>query len=248
MATPAGHGAESDPSIHEAIDRDLALLGESANYARWLQDLVIPFLGQRVLEIGAGIGTHSRRLAQGRVRFVATDAEPGYVKRLRHGLADMAHVEVADYGLGQVPPASWSQGFDAVVIMNVLEHVQDDAATLRLLKEVLVNSGCMVLLAPAGSRLFGPLDRAYGHYRRYDRRDGARLASAAGMQLADVRYYNGVGIPGWLLTGLRQTRRLNGGMVRCFDRWIVPWAMRVEQCVEPPFGLGIRIVLRRPTS
>src|SRR5207244_12291853 len=76
----------------------LERMAAAPRYNRWMFDRLRPWVGRRVLEIGAGIGNMSAFLID-RDRVVLTDTEPYYLGRLRARFADQPHVTVAEPSL-----------------------------------------------------------------------------------------------------------------------------------------------------
>src|SRR5437870_5396540 len=81
----------------------LERMAAAPRYNRWMFDRLRPWVGRRVLEIGAGIGNMSAFFAD-RERVVLTDTESYYLGRLRQRFADRPHVSVAELRLPTVSP------------------------------------------------------------------------------------------------------------------------------------------------
>src|SRR3989442_4745055 len=147
----------------------LERMAAAPRYNRWMFDRLRPWVGRRVLEIGAGIGNMSAFLVdQARVdRVVLTDTERYYLGRLRERFAGRPNVSVAELRLPKVDPRLVAERLDTVVCLNVLEHIEDDGASLRALRGMLQPGGPLVLLVPALRGLHGTLDEALGQFRRY---------------------------------------------------------------------------------
>src|SRR5205809_3988883 len=148
----------------------LERMAAAPRYNRWMFDRLRPWVGRRVLEIGAGIGNMSAFLVD-RERVVLTDTERYYLDRLRQRFAGRPHVSVAELRLPAVSSGLLAERLDTVVCLNVLEHIEDDAASLRAMHDLLRpgggKGGRLVLLVPALRVLYGTLDEALGHFRRY---------------------------------------------------------------------------------
>jgi SAM-dependent methyltransferase len=154
----------------------------SPNYLRWISDLCRPHLGASVLEVGSGVGSITERLAQGR-SMLATEISDDCLAALERRFANVSNVRVARLDLRD--PAGDEQ-FDSVVMINVLEHIRDDAGALSDLRRLLRPSGTLVLYVPALNGLYGPWDRAVGHCRRYSKWRLREVARAAGLVTAEL--------------------------------------------------------------
>src|SRR5438270_13964366 len=174
----------------------LERMAAAPRYNRWMFDRLRPWVGRRVLEIGAGIGNMSAFFAD-RERVVLTDTEPYYLGRLRQRFADRPHVSVAELRLPTVSPALAAEPLDTGVCLNVLEHIEDDRASLRAMHDLLQPGGRLVLLVPALRALYGTLDEALGHFRRYVPRELAAKLGAAGFRVRHLEYFNLAGGPSW---------------------------------------------------
>ena len=131
--------------------------------------------------------------------------------------------------------------------MNVLEHVADDWALLRVAHRVLVPGGALLVFVPALPCLFGTLDRQFGHCRRYTKTSLSQRVRKAGLRLERLRYFNFPGVMAWFLAGRVLRRHALGHLdVALYDRWILPWMSKLERWQEPPVGQSlIAIALRQ---
>jgi SAM-dependent methyltransferase len=229
--------AEPSPRDHVGA-ATLERLAAAPNYNRWMFDRLRPWIGQHVLEVGSGIGNLSVFL-QDRERVVLTDTEPWYLDRLRQRFGGRAHIAVQRLYLPVLDGALAAERFDTVICLNVLEHVEDDRTSLTVMRRLLTPGGRLVLLVPALAALYGTLDRALGHCRRYGRGDVTAKLREAGLRPQHVEYFNLAGIPGWWLTG-RVLRRslIPTASLRWFDA-LVP-LFRLERLL--PWRIGQSLI------
>jgi len=223
-----------------------------ARYNRWIFEELSPFAGSHVLEAGCGIGNMTAYFLD-RELLVAIDRLPASVQLTAKRYQSFPNVQVmrGDISDPQLPEqlASWS--FDTALCVNVLEHVEDDLQALRHLWRVLQPAGRLLLLVPAGRYLYGTLDRALGHYRRYDRRQLAALVQMAGFQTLALHYMNLAGIPGWWLNSrVLKQRLLPEGQLRWFDR-LAPIFIRSERLLrrvwDVPAGQSLVCIAQKKT-
>jgi SAM-dependent methyltransferase len=228
------------PGQEESLDR----MADAGNYNDWLIERVGPFVGRRVLDFGAGIGTFTAVLSE-RADVVAVEPDPQFVPRLRDRFAGDERVAVVEADAGWLDGGEPQGSFDTVICLNVLEHIEDDARVLRGFHDRLAPGGCVLLLVPAHQALFGEIDHSVGHERRYSRgRLRAQLAAASLVPI-EVRYVNPLGALGWLVSSrlLRRTQ-VPAGPLRAYDR-LVPVLRRLDR-LPLPFGLSVWAVARRP--
>jgi SAM-dependent methyltransferase len=227
------------------VGTELYALAEAKNYYRWVIRRFAPFLGKRVVEIGAGIGTFSRSILTHATVSELIMVEPGanLFPLLQRQFAGERRVTIIHGYFQDLDP---SVSADSVVLVNVLEHVAEDRALLSDVSEVLAPGGALLLLVPALPWIYGSLDAAFGHYRRYNKPSLTAKLQEAGFQVLLLSYFNLPGILGWFLTGrVLRRRTLKPGQVRFYDRWVVPWLSKVESRWEPPCGQSLIAIARK---
>lgn len=135
----------------------------------------------------------------------------------------------------------------ALVAVNVLEHVEDDAAFLRDALRAVMPGGSLLLFVPALPSIYGSLDRAFEHHRRYTRPSMRVVLGKTGWDPIAISYMNLPGIAAWFIAGriLRKTS-IAAGQARTYDRLIVPWVSRLESLIEPPIGANLLVIARKP--
>jgi 2-polyprenyl-3-methyl-5-hydroxy-6-metoxy-1,4-benzoquinol methylase len=227
---------------HASLDA----LSVARRFNRWMADTIAPFAGNRVLEIGAGIGNLTRNLCQKRKLYVATDVDHEYLEQLSKRFQHRPAVHVRR--LNAEDPREYSEyreQFDTVICLNVLEHLKDDRAVLHSIGGVLQPGGTLILLVPNDPAAFGTLDEAIGHYRRYTREGLATLLAQCGFDLVQMIPFNRVSWPGWRFTGqVLKARTLSQMGMRLFDRMVWLWRRIDPQLPWEPCSL-IAIARRR---
>lgn len=240
----------ADDTEFPQVAEDLRTLSDAHNYHQWLYSAVRGALGSRIVEIGAGIGNYTPLLL-GHGHVLAAEPEPVYVAYLRQRFASSARFGVLPLALGDWSREERAQvsAFepDTFVCMNVLEHVEHDAASIAAMFSCLPPGGHVALILPALSWLYSPLDRRYGHYRRYGKADVPRLIRGLrDVSVPRCHYLNAPAVPGWWINHVLLKREsLPKGQTRLFDRTIVPVAAALERVVPVPFGLSLVVWIRK---
>jgi glycosyltransferase involved in cell wall biosynthesis len=225
--------------------KTLLRLARAERYNRWMLQQLAPWLGQRVLEIGSGIGSFTRYLT-GRDLILATELNPRYLRILKNTFERHAQVDVMPLDLTDFDPAPLAaRHLDTILCLNVLEHVADDRAALRRLHASLAPGGRLLLLVPAHEALYGAIDRAIDHHRRYERAGLVAKLEEAGFRVETTDFFNRLGVIGWYLNSVILRRTQVPGFQLHLQNLLVP-LLRAEALVPLPFGLSLVAVARRP--
>lgn len=234
--------ALASPELTGEHDANLDVADEQApNYLRWISDLIAPYLGESVLELGAGVGSITELYVDGR-RVVATDLSDECVAALRERFRGATNVEVAQKDLRQI--GEDAERFDSIVMINVLEHIKDDVGTLKSLRSLLSSAGTVILYVPALNGLYGQWDRKVGHYRRYAKWRLHEIAREAGLRVVELRYVNMLAIPAWFVFSRTDVERTTSASLSIWDRTGVPLGRALEERFRVPVGLNLLAVLR----
>jgi SAM-dependent methyltransferase len=231
----------------ETGGRTLEALAETPRLNAWIYSKIAGGVRGDVLEIGSGIGNLSRLIRPMAARLVVTDAEPRYLDALRRLFAGEGGVEVAAYDLeGPAPDAVAARRYDAIVAVNVIEHIADDRALVARLAALLRPGGELLVYVPACPIAFNSLDVGLGHQRRYTPAALTELLRSAGLDPGHPRYLNLLGLAGWLVNGhLLGRTALPRRAVGLFER-LLP-LVRLEDRVTLPVGLGLHTrAVKRP--
>lgn len=232
----------------ESFDNEFrTLLGMSRleRYSLWMAEEIRPLLGQRVLELGAGIGQVTKYLTD-RERYVVTDPNERHVRYLRNLFEHQPQVKVGGLDVEKEPWAvADGEKIDTVISMNLLEHLKDDAAAVRRCVSRLTLGGRVVALVPAHPWLFGRMDEELAHFRRYTRATLSALMQGAGLEIEHVAYFNKLGVPGWWFSGKILGRKaVPGWQSRVMNRLVT--LARLEKWIPVPMGLSLIIAARKP--
>jgi glycosyltransferase involved in cell wall biosynthesis len=177
----------------------LARLNRAPRFTKWMADTIRPYVGDRVLEIGAGIGNLTGNLVP-RTEYWASDINPHYLERLEKLKPTRPYLRVkrTDATEAETFP---EKAFDTVVCLNVVEHLEDDVAALKNIRKSLEKDGRAIILVPNGPELYGTLDEVLGHYRRYTREQLLTACRNAGFTVEKILTFNRFSSPGWWFNG-----------------------------------------------
>jgi SAM-dependent methyltransferase len=211
---------------------------------QWLYEEIAPHLGQRILEIGCGLGNFARHLTD-RELYLGTETSVASIDHVSRAFASHANMLFAVADATAPGFADFGRlGIDTVFSLNVFEHIEDHETALRNAARVLQPGGHLILVVPAHMALYGAIDRAIGHYRRYDKRMAADLFDQVGLQVIAQKYINALGALGWGANSrLRRQETPPSGQLQLFNL-LVPALKAVERVVPVPFGISLLTVGR----
>lgn len=227
---------------------DLEHLKEAKGLASWMFEQFERDIHGRVLEVGAGIGTFSELLLTKPVTEVLLMEPHGpCVEVLKAEFSGCEQVRVLAEALPDAPTlAKETESIDFILCQNVLEHIEDDEGSLRAMAASLKPGGHLGLLVPAHPKLYGPLDSAYGHVRRYTKPLVRERLLRAGFEIDDLYSFNALGIPGWWVQSRRgQAAEISSNSLKAYELLLRAWKP-VERRWRPPWGLSVIARARKP--
>lgn len=213
-------------------------------FNRWMAEMIKPWVGDEVLEIGAGMGNMSQTLLP-RKSYVATDVDKIYLDYLANLFNGTPRVTVARLDIyDDAAFAAYKDRFDTVVCLNVLEHIRDDERALRNMFQSLRSGGRLCLLVPRDPALYGTLDKALDHYRRYTTDEAEAKLKAAGFSVDKTFTFNRAVVPAWYINSrVLKKKTFNKFQLKVFDSLV--WFWRLVDRILPWQGVSLVAIARK---
>jgi SAM-dependent methyltransferase len=176
-------------------------LQSARRFNTWLGDTLRPYVGDRVLEIGAGIGSLTNQFIP-RDLYVASDIDHDYLRYLHSYSIGKPYLRIVELdAMGSDGFRLLKGQFDTVLMINVLEHLSDPQLALQNLYSALAREGRAIVLVPQNQALYGTLDKAIDHQQRYSRDQLRERMEKAGFEIETLLDFNRTSAPGWYLNG-----------------------------------------------
>lgn len=232
---------DSDYVKGGVVEETLSKMNALEKFNQYLYDSIAKWCGSRILEAGAGTGNITRfLLANGEV--MATDCNPDSVARLNSQFGAYDGFEATTWDIAREPPSSFLEhGYDTIVCLNVLEHVDDHEQALINMRRILeARQGRLLLLVPAYQSLYSDLDRNLGHFRRYEADELKNLLERTGWAVEESFRLNMAGVLGWFVNGpVLKRQRLPTGQLGLYEM-LSPLLLGAEKRLPMrPIGLSI---------
>lgn len=173
---------------------ELEIFAAANNWKQYLAGLVSLTGVHSVLEVGAGLGGTTRALCDGtQATWVCLEPDRSLAEKIGSAKANHELPSVCTVRIGTIEALADNEAFDAILYIDVLEHIADDARELGRAARHLRPGGRLIVLSPAHQWLYSPFDKAIGHFRRYSR---ATLAAAvpAGLRCESLVYLDSLGM------------------------------------------------------
>ena len=244
VATILRYAFVDDEENQRAGYRILLRMQKLERYNAWMWEQLAPWVGRRVLEVGAGVGNMTKFLLS-RERVIATDLDDKYLAILRNLFETYGHVTIGRFDLAEDEPPGAGEKLDTVLCLNVLEHVEDDVGALRALYRLLEPGGRLVLLVPSLAALYGTLDRALQHHRRYERAELEAKLREAGFEVERTWFFNLLGVAGWYVNSRLLRRRSFPPVQLALYDALVP-LFRLESRLRLSVGMSLIAIARKP--
>jgi SAM-dependent methyltransferase len=228
------------------VGTELELFAAAHRWKAYLEAQVRPFLGHAVLEVGAGIGATTEALCRSsHTRWVCLEPDALLAARIEAKLSSALLPPCCEVLVGTVQSTS-RDAFDTVMYIDVLEHIEADAAELTKAAGHLASGGHLIVLSPAHPSLYSPFDRAIGHYRRYTA-VSLRAAGPPALQMVRLRYLDSVGALTSAANRLILSQQMpTSSQISVWDRWMIPVSRVLDPLTGYRLGRTLLAVWRKP--
>ena len=227
--------------------KTLQSIAAAKTFNAWMYQTIKPYIKGRVLELGAGIGNITDFLTSDFTSVVLSDYNPAYCEylqnryRLTKSVHDVLNIDLQDPAFRQTY-RHLQASFDSILLLNVIEHLEDDRKCADYCHFLLRPGGHFIVLAPAYALLYSKLDKEIGHYRRYTKNTLASVLEDRGFYTLTKQYFNAVGVAGWLVFNkILGRKEIAKGTMKFYDS-LVPLNRWVDKVLGQKFGLSAIVV------
>lgn len=222
--------------------QELELFREAHRWKKYFAAKIKPFIGKNVLEAGAGLGTTTSYLNDGRAqRWTMLEPDEQMFEQLQHSRSSFQNNVVILKGTVSEVPGQ----YDTILYIDVLEHIEQDREEMSQAAGRLQKGGHLVVLSPAFNFLYSEFDKAIGHFKRYRKNDLQQLAPAE-LKLICCRYLDSLGFAAsamnkWVLHQSYPTKK----QIHLWDRNMIPISRLIDPLFFYSFGKTILAVWQK---
>jgi len=226
---------------------ELELFADARNWKNYFCGKLRPYLGEEVVEVGAGLGSTSRLLSKGlEKRWLCLEPDAALARAIEGRVRAGELPACCEVQVRTLAELDAGERFDTILYIDVLEHIEDDRAELATAARFLRPGGRLAVLSPARQFLFSDFDRAIGHHRRYDKR-GLRAVVPEGLEEERVFYLDSAGMLASMANRflLRQSSP-SAKQIQTWDRLLVPISRVLDRLLAHRLGKSIVGIWRKP--
>lgn len=237
----------TESEIGEMIEaiQNLDRMAKTVNYNNWIYKIIKPFIGKRILEIGCGIGNMTNFFLNYET-IVAIDISSECIEIMKSRFSHYKNLRIVNHDISNEEFGELREfSFDTIVCINVLEHVKDDLRALRNCYQLLNERGRLILFVPTLKILYGTIDQADSHYRRYAKIELTNKLGEAGFVIKKAAYANFFGIFPWILHSKILKKPVHPPKQMVFFDKFVPFCTFWEKIFPPPIGLNLLFVCEK---
>lgn len=224
----------------------LKVIAEADKFNHWMYQTIKPFLQGEILEIGSGIGNISSFAVADNFSISLSDTDKHYLTVLKNKFSNSQNVkDILNIDLQhpsfETEYLAIKENFDSVFLLNVLEHVPDDSIAVLNCRYLLKNGGYLIILTPAYKSLYSSLDKALGHYKRYNTKSLKTIFKKNQLMTKKAFYFNSLGVFAWLYGKFRKLKTIPGREMKLFNK-LVPLSKLMDKIFFRKFGLSVIII------
>jgi phospholipid N-methyltransferase len=225
---------------------ELAFFEKAVNWKCYFASRVKPFLGKEVLEVGSGIGGTTQLLNNGTAKkWILLEPDKAMAISLERKIRDERKFQNCIIVNKTISELRCEEQYDTIIYIDVLEHIEDDVAEIKLATTCLQQGGHLIILSPAFHFLFSPFDKAIGHYRRYTTQT-LKAVIPSNLALQQLEYLDSVGFFASLANKLLLQQNMpTEKQIMLWDNWMIPLSKWTDKLFFHSFGKSILGIWRK---
>lgn len=231
-------------SVEQAyIGRELNIFAHAVNWKKYYSGIIRPYLGSRVVEVGAGIGATTVVMCNGNHQeWICLEPDPALRSEIDRLISEGKLPACCRTRGGFVSEIPLKNRFDTFIYIDVLEHIEDDRAELEGAADRLAAGGRLVVVSPAFNFLYSPFDRSIGHHRRYGRKMLNGL-TPPGCKVEKMIYLDSVGMATSFVNRFLLTQSMPTiGQIKFWDAHLIPISKVLDRAIAYRFGRSLLVI------
>ena len=224
----------------------LKAMSLAPSFNKWMYSVISPYAKGEIAEIGSGLGNISKHFLEQGSSITLSDIDDYYIQHLQSTFSQLQpgktllsiDLQKENFDSNYIDMAD---KFDTVFLLNVLEHLQNDAYAIQNCKFLLKKKGTLIILVPAYSFLFSEMDKSLNHLRRYTEGKLTEIIRKENFSIEKSFYFNAMGIGAWLFGKLMKYKSPPGSHMKLYDK-LIPLGKLMDKITFHTLGLSVIVV------
>ena len=225
-----------------------SLMNNASKYNELIFKKISKYIKGITLEFGAGTGNFSEMISKKVPELIVIDEKQKSIDFLNKRLNHLKNIKIHNSNLENLQISNC----DTVILLNVLEHIENDQNAIQKLMSFLNKDGYLIIQVPALNYLFSEYDRMVGHYKRYEKNDIIKICENLKLDLKDLYYFNPIGALGWWYNYCYKKKTEKNdeekndtiNQLKIYDKYIVP-LINVLDTRFNPFGISLFAIIKK---
>ncbi len=228
------------------IGDELTLFQHAKNWKAYYSSYFKKYLKGRVLEVGAGIGGTTLSLCDGtQDEWICLEPDSALTNNIEKLLTEKKLPDCCKTKTGFLSDIPVTEKFDAILYIDVIEHIEDDKSELKLASNYLKPGGVILIIVPAHQYLYSPFDKAIGHYRRYSLKR-TRDAIPSELNIIKAVYLDSVGLAASTANKLFLKQSYPTlKQVKFWDKTMVPVSRITDKLLFNSIGKSVLLIAQK---
>ena len=215
---------------------------DNANFhIKYCLSIIKKYIAGDVLEVGAGCGSFTRNYYNKKIKnVVLTETDEKNIYTLKNKFRNFKNFEVLNLSVDMI-----DKKFNSILYFHVLEHIKDDLEEIEKAKSKLNSGGHLVFIVPASKRIYGNLDKAVGHFRRYEKEFFKK--DLLDLELLNLKHLDSIGYVLYYLNKIFFSKETFPSNFKIFlwDKFFTPLTVIVDFIINYSFGKCIIAVYKK---
>ena len=215
---------------------------DNANFhIKYCLSIIKKYIAGDVLEVGAGCGSFTRNYYNKKIKnVVLTETDEKNIYTLKNKFRNYKNFEVLNLSVDKI-----DKKFNSILYFHVLEHIKDDLEEIKTAKSKLNSGGHLVFIVPASKRIYGNLDKAVGHFRRYEKEFFKK--DLLDLELLNLKHLDSIGYVLYYLNKIFFSKETFPSNFKIFlwDKFFTPLTVIVDFIINYSFGKCIIAVYKK---
>ncbi len=222
------------------VGQELTIFAHAINWKKYYTSIIQPYLGKRVVEVGAGIGATTAVMCNGTQKeWICLEPDAMLRTEIDRLISDGKLPACCQTRAGFVSDLLPEALADTIIYIDVLEHIENDRTELETAAARLASGGHLIVLSPAFNFLYSPFDKSIGHYRRYDRKMLCAL-TPSNCRVKKILYLDLVGMATSVVNRFLLSQAMpTVAQIKFWDTYLIPISRSVDRVFGYRFGRSL---------